>query len=142
MTIDPAAAVAAIAAANDVESLEKAIEAASFLDATPGDDRQKLRGEMRDEWPGHCVSGRSCSDATTPARWCANLCQILSRCAAGRSRLRRMKAELASKGGAASATARPVVKSPHAKEVRGRAWGDESPELARTDRIGADPPPC
>ena len=46
--------------------------------------------------------------------------------AAGRARLRKMKAEQAAKGGAATATAKPVEKSPHAKEVRTgqfeRAW--------------------
>lgn len=34
------------AAGNDTEALAEAIEYASFLDATPGDDRQKLRGAV------------------------------------------------------------------------------------------------
>lgn len=39
-------ALAGIAAAgNDPEALAEAIEQASFLDATPGEDRQKLRGK-------------------------------------------------------------------------------------------------
>ncbi len=38
-------AVAGLAAAgNDTDALQKAIEEASYLEATPGDDRQKLRG--------------------------------------------------------------------------------------------------
>ena len=42
---DVAAAVAALqAAGKDVNKLMKAIESASFLDETPGEDRQKLRG--------------------------------------------------------------------------------------------------
>jgi hypothetical protein len=44
MTADPTAAVAALAAAKDAASLEAAIQSAGFLDAKPGDDRQKLRG--------------------------------------------------------------------------------------------------
>ena len=43
MTVSPAIAAFA-AAGNDIDALEKAIEEASFLDATPGEDRQKLRG--------------------------------------------------------------------------------------------------
>ncbi|KAK2079075.1 hypothetical protein QBZ16_002765 [Prototheca wickerhamii] len=70
--------LSAVAAAMDIESLEKALEEASFLEKIPGDDRQKWR--------------------------------------AGRARLRKMKAEQAAKGGAATATAKPVEKSPHAKE--------------------------
>jgi hypothetical protein len=45
MTVDAKSAVAGLAAAKDIDSLGKAIAAASFLDETPGDDRQKLRGE-------------------------------------------------------------------------------------------------
>ncbi len=42
-----AAAVAALqAAGDDVEALTEAIQAASWIDAVPGEDRQKLRGEM------------------------------------------------------------------------------------------------
>ncbi len=45
---DAAAAVAALhAAGDDVEALTEAITAAGWLDAHPGDDRQKLRGELR-----------------------------------------------------------------------------------------------
>lgn len=44
MTADAKAAVAALSAANDVDSLEAAIAEASFLDSVPGEDRQKLRG--------------------------------------------------------------------------------------------------
>ena len=47
MTVAPALAAfaAAFAAAgNDIDALEKAIEEAAYLDATPGEDRQKLRG--------------------------------------------------------------------------------------------------
>ena len=42
---DLEAAVARLhAAGDDAEALAEAIQAASFLDATPGDQRQKLRG--------------------------------------------------------------------------------------------------
>lgn len=44
MTKSAEEAVAAIAAAKDMPSLEAAIAEASFLDSTPGEDRQKLRG--------------------------------------------------------------------------------------------------
>lgn len=46
MTVDAKTAVAGLAAAKDIDSLTKAIATASFLDETPGDDRQKLRGEL------------------------------------------------------------------------------------------------
>lgn len=45
MTVDTATAVAALVAAKNIEALEAAISQGSFLDATPGDDRQKLRGK-------------------------------------------------------------------------------------------------
>lgn len=44
MTLDAAGAVAALVGAKDIEALEDAIAKASFLDNTPGEDRQKLRG--------------------------------------------------------------------------------------------------
>lgn len=44
MVQDNQAAVAALLAAKDIEDLEAAIQQASFLDAIPGEDRQKLRG--------------------------------------------------------------------------------------------------
>ena len=44
MTLDTPTALAAVAAAMDIESLEKALEEASFLEKIPGDDRQKWRG--------------------------------------------------------------------------------------------------
>ena len=44
MTTDTKSAVAALVAAKDRTALESAIAAAAFLDAIPGDDRQKLRG--------------------------------------------------------------------------------------------------
>lgn len=47
MTVDTATAVAALLAAKDVPGLEQAITDASFLDAIPGEDRQKLRGASR-----------------------------------------------------------------------------------------------
>jgi hypothetical protein len=46
MAPDAKSAVAALVAAKDIESLEYAIKEAAFLDNTPGDDRQKLRGEL------------------------------------------------------------------------------------------------
>lgn len=46
MTLDAASAVAALAAAKEIETLEDAIAKASFLDNTPGEDRQKLRGAL------------------------------------------------------------------------------------------------
>lgn len=47
MTLDAAGAVAALVGAKDIEALEDAISKASFLDNTPGEDRQKLRGAPR-----------------------------------------------------------------------------------------------
>ena len=47
MTVDASTAVAALVAAKDIEALEAAIEQSSFLDNTPGEDRQKLRGAGR-----------------------------------------------------------------------------------------------
>lgn len=45
MGLDAASALAALASAgNDLQALAEAIAEASFLDATPGNDRQKLRG--------------------------------------------------------------------------------------------------
>jgi len=44
MTVDTATAVASLQSANDINSLKSAIEQALFLDGTPGDARQKLRG--------------------------------------------------------------------------------------------------
>lgn len=44
MTVDATSAVAALLAAKDIEALQAAIAAATFLDDKPGDDRQKLRG--------------------------------------------------------------------------------------------------
>lgn len=47
MTVDARTAVAALASARDIEDLEAAIKGAMFLDDVPGEDRQKLRGEIR-----------------------------------------------------------------------------------------------
>jgi hypothetical protein len=44
MAVDEQAAVAALLAAKDQDSLVEAIEQASFLDSKPGESRQKLRG--------------------------------------------------------------------------------------------------
>lgn len=44
MTVDTATVVAALVAAKNIDALEAAISQGSFLDAIPGDDRQKLRG--------------------------------------------------------------------------------------------------
>ena len=46
MTVSAQEAVTALAAAKSVEELTAAIERSSFLDSTPGDDRQKLRGAL------------------------------------------------------------------------------------------------
>ena len=46
MTLDAASAVAALVGAKEIEALEDAIAKASFLDNTPGEDRQKLRGAL------------------------------------------------------------------------------------------------
>ena len=51
MAVTAKEAVAGLAAAaNNIEGLTLAIEKASFLDATPGDDRQKLRGTTPHCW--------------------------------------------------------------------------------------------
>lgn len=59
MTVDPSSAVAALLAAKDIEALEAAIGSASFLDNTPGDDRQKLRGECGHSCPAGALVGAS-----------------------------------------------------------------------------------
>ena len=51
MTVSAQEAVTALAAAKSVEDLTAAIERSSFLDATPGDDRQKLRGALGEAKP-------------------------------------------------------------------------------------------
>lgn len=56
MTMDAQAAVAALVAAKDIEALETAIAQSGFLDNTPGEDRQKLRGEG---WAGRKREGRA-----------------------------------------------------------------------------------
>jgi hypothetical protein len=51
-------AVAALhAAGDDLEALREAIAAAAFLDATPGDARQKLRGAGGNKLGSHAHSG-------------------------------------------------------------------------------------
>jgi hypothetical protein len=50
---DAAAAVAALTAAgSDVDALAAAIARGAALDATPGDGRQALRGELKDKRGG------------------------------------------------------------------------------------------
>ena len=59
-----AQAIEAFAAAgNDIDALEKAIGEASYLDASPGEDRQKLRGWLSPQLPPPQCSGtqRGCS---------------------------------------------------------------------------------
>lgn len=113
MTLDAASAVAALVAAKEIEALEDAIAKASFLDNTPGEDRQKLRGEAREGPTGRfslgCRRGLGARDHTLPAG--------SVRPAAARTRLKKMKAEAAAKAGTADAKT-PVERSPHAKEVR------------------------
>lgn len=45
MAVDEETAVKALVGAKDIEGLGEAIAAAGFLDAKPGESRQKLRGE-------------------------------------------------------------------------------------------------
>lgn len=60
MTVDAKSAVAALLSAKDIEALTAAVEAASFLDATPGEDRQKLRGALNTLGPQlPAIGGRS-----------------------------------------------------------------------------------
>lgn len=74
MTVDSKALVAALVAAKDIEALEAAIAAASILDNTPGDDRQKLRGKKG-------ISGRSLSvTPPPPASGQRHSCLPLSPC--------------------------------------------------------------
>ena len=55
-------AIAAFAAAgNDIDALEKAIEEAAYLDATPGEDRQKLRGNAARVSPRLSLALRACA---------------------------------------------------------------------------------
>lgn len=127
MTIDVGTALAAIAAANDVDTLEKALQDASFIDATPGDDRQKYRGALgvparivralaglHRPRTGHVVDPHLLHTCIRPGSRTLQSSLL----AAGKAKLRKLKTEQAAKGGAASATSKPAEKSPHAKEVR------------------------
>ncbi|KAL6784140.1 hypothetical protein ACKKBG_A04950 [Auxenochlorella protothecoides x Auxenochlorella symbiontica] len=70
MTIDVGTALAAIAAANDVDTLEKALQDASFIDATPGDDRQKYRAgkaKLRKLKTEQAAKGGAASATSKPA---------------------------------------------------------------------------
>ena len=124
MAVDNQAAVAALVGAKDIEALEAAIAAASFLDSVPGDDRQKLRGARGvAQWPLHALL---ISDSRPPSRTCnagaAFMSGPLFCAAAARMRLKKMRAEAEAKSGAAAAAANtPRERSPHAKEVGGVA---------------------
>lgn len=60
-TANVQAAVAALKNAGDVEGLASAIDHAAFLDAIPGEDRQKLRGA--------CVRAGAHVAGLLPRRW-------------------------------------------------------------------------
>jgi hypothetical protein len=93
----PAAALAALhAAGDDLEALTEAVEGATFLDALPGEDRQKLRGEWQPRRP-LLRPPPSRSRAPTHAPRLP---------AAARTRLRRLAKEAAAGGGAGGAPAR------------------------------------
>jgi len=114
MTVSPAIAAFA-AAGNDIDALEKAIEEASYLDATPGEDRQKLRGMHPAPEPAlrcaHVPATRSCM-AYVKLAWGV--------CAATRTRVKKLKKEAIAKAEAAAkdaATKGPKERSPFIKEV-------------------------
>ena len=116
MTVSPAIAAFA-AAGNDIDALEKAIEEASYLDATPGEDRQKLRGAA----PRLSVR-LSLRSAHLPGRHAAHITDHSgSRCAATRTRVKKLKKEAIAKAEAAAkdaATKGPKEQSPFIKEVQ------------------------
>ena len=117
MTVSPAIAAFA-AAGNDIDALEKAIEEASYLDATPGEERQKLRGMTHS------------SPAAGTEEEVPSFCRAYERRnrwwpfdAATRTRVKRLKKEAIAKAEAAAkdaATKGPKERSPHIKEVQAR----------------------
>ena len=106
MGADAATALAALAAAGtDREALISAIKAATFLDETPGEDRQKLRGTQGVQvvsvpW----LAAR----ATNSLRLCL---------AAARTKLKNLTRDEAAKKAAAAAKS-AADRSPHTKEAR------------------------
>ena len=109
------AAVAAIAAAgNDTEALAEAIEKAAFLDDTPGEDRQTLRGEAS----LHSVN-RLTLEPSMPFPCTKLKCYQLG--AAARTKLKKIFSDEKKKQAAAEADA-IANRSPHKKEVYDRDW--------------------
>ena len=117
MTVSPAIAAFA-AAGNDIDALEKAIEEASYLDASPGEDRQKLRGEPTP----FCQLVLSGEVHASGRAWeHLNTQSTLS--AATRTRVKKLKKEAIAKAEAAAkdaATKGPKERSPFIKEVHER----------------------
>jgi hypothetical protein len=90
MTVDEERAVAALASAKEVDILEAAIADASFLDSTPGENRQKLRGASRGRETAGLNPTSGCSIARVGITF--NACVVVD-LAAARTRLKKMKAD-------------------------------------------------
>ncbi len=116
MTVAPAIAAFA-AAGNDIDAMEKAIGEASYLDATPGEDRQKLRGSPR---LLRCIT-RVGPSASSGSQWFGPAAGSKHRASAAmRTKVKKLKKEAIAKAEAAAkdaATRGPKERSPHTKEV-------------------------
>ena len=113
---DAQAAVAAIAAAgNDTEALAEAIEKAAFLDETPGENRQTLRGRLLSYWHNQWLQFRNlpCIAKGSGA---------ISPNAAARTKLKKIFTDERKKKEMADADA-IANRSPHKKEVCARNFG-------------------
>ena len=108
---DAQAAVAAIAAAgNDTEALAEAIEKAAFLDETPGENRQTLRGRLSSYEHNQKLQLRTFMPCT------ARGSGAISPNAAARTKLKKIFTDERKKKEMAEADA-IANRSPHKKEV-------------------------
>jgi len=116
MTAVASALAALTASGADPETLASAIQGASFLDGTPGDARQQLRGKKRRGEGGNSVDralGWRSSTPSPPPTFSLSPCALVP---AARARLRKILADEEAK--AAAEAARPAgERSPFVKEV-------------------------
>ncbi len=106
-------AVAAFSAAgNDLDALAAAIDKASFLDGTPGEERQKLRGETVDAE----TYSRECAKVQHEQRQGQRLMPSSVTWKLARTKLKKLRIDDEKKTAAASAKS-AADRSPHTKEV-------------------------
>ena len=106
MTAVASALAALTASGADPETLASAIQGASFLDGTPGDARQQLRGKKRRGEGGNSVDralGWRSSTPSPPPTFSLSPCALVP---AARARLRKILADEEAK--AAAEAARPA----------------------------------